>query len=390
MKDQGYIKSLDGVRALAILIVMSFHSGIIHFGWMGVQLFFVLSGYLITGILWKEKFRERSLRTKLKNFWARRSLRIFPLYFGFLLAIALIFLFTGFPGYFPSSAPYLFTYTYNYTRLVPHWQGNPLFTHLWSLSIEEQFYLFYPLVIFFLRPSAIRIFLVVCILLSPLSRFLLFQHYQTIADPFSAADAVYWNTLSHLDAFFLGGLIPLMGLETAIKKPANYLYISLSIVIVAGIVNYFITGASSFFFTDLGYDHDRVGNGAPVWRYSVLDLLFASLILCLTTQHANGFGRLRNFFSNRYLARVGKVSYGMYIFHWAVFVYIFARFNPSQNAKINLLLFIPYVIAVYLVAEVSYRLYESRFLLLKDRLFPMKDDNKKVENTSETVDPRKV
>src|SRR5215210_7231030 len=110
-KQQGYIKSLDGVRAVAIVLVMAFHSGIIQFGWMGVQLFFVLSGYLITGILWKEKSRTVSVKTKLKNFWARRSLRIFPLYFGFLLVIALIYLIFHFPGYFPKYAPYLFTYT---------------------------------------------------------------------------------------------------------------------------------------------------------------------------------------------------------------------------------------------------------------------------------------
>ena len=56
--SNSYIKSLDGIRAAAIILVMTFHAGINHFGWMGVQLFFVLSGYLITGILWKEKFQK--------------------------------------------------------------------------------------------------------------------------------------------------------------------------------------------------------------------------------------------------------------------------------------------------------------------------------------------
>src|SRR3954469_10344160 len=140
--NDGYIKSLDGVRALAIILVMTFHAGITHFGWMGVQLFFVLSGYLITGILWKEKFRDVSLSFKFKKFWVRRSLRIFPLYFGYLVALGLTFLVLHFPSYYTLYAPYLFTYTFNYTRLLSGWQGNPLFTHLWSLSIEEQFYLF--------------------------------------------------------------------------------------------------------------------------------------------------------------------------------------------------------------------------------------------------------
>ena len=69
----GYIKSLDGVRALAIILVMSFHANLNHFGWMGVQLFFVLSGFLITRILLHEKDLPTSSGFKLKKFWTRRS-----------------------------------------------------------------------------------------------------------------------------------------------------------------------------------------------------------------------------------------------------------------------------------------------------------------------------
>ena len=86
----GYIKSLDGIRAIAIILVMSFHADLTHFGWFGVQLFFVLSGFLITGILWKEKQAQTSLQYKFKKFWTRRSLRIFPLYFGYFIACKFI------------------------------------------------------------------------------------------------------------------------------------------------------------------------------------------------------------------------------------------------------------------------------------------------------------
>src|ERR1700755_2707069 len=117
--NNGYIKSLDGVRAIAIILVMSFHAEITHFGWFGVQLFFVLSGFLITGILWKEKQNVAPLSFKFKKFWVRRSLRIFPLYFGYLLFISLCYLFFHFPSYYSNYAPYLFTYTFNYTRSLP-------------------------------------------------------------------------------------------------------------------------------------------------------------------------------------------------------------------------------------------------------------------------------
>ena len=367
--QQRYIKSLDGVRAVAIILVMAFHAGIIHFGWMGVQLFFVLSGYLITGILWKEKFRDTAIAGKLKNFWARRSLRIFPLYFGFLIGITIIYILTAFPGYFPKYAFYLFTYTYNYTRLFPGWEGNPLFTHLWSLSIEEQFYLFYPLILFFLKPRMFKWFLVICILITPFTRFLLFDYYTGKASAYTAADAVYWNTLSHLDAFYLGGLIPVMRLETKIKKPYILLALTFIVAFVAGLVNYLYTDTPIHFVRDFGYSHNNYQNNEHIWKYSVLDLVFASLILCLTSIHIKYTTPLRGFFSNSILARIGKVSYGMYIFHWAVFVYLFSKFNPGHSFWISVLLFVPYVAMVYLVAEISFRFYESKFLLLKDRFF---------------------
>ncbi len=386
MIQQGYIKSLDGVRALAIIMVMAFHAGILQFGWMGVQLFFVLSGYLITSILWKDKFQGGPVSGKFKKFWARRILRIFPLYFGFLLVIGLIYLLTRFPSYFPASAPYLFTYTYNYTRLQMGWIGNPLFTHLWSLSIEEQFYLLYPFLIFFLKPTWIRYILIACILLSPCIRYLLFDYYQRRTDVFTAADAVYWNTLSHLDAFFLGGLIPVLALDMTIKRPYIFLYFTFSLALVAGLINYFSQDSSFFLLGDLGYNFEKTGNGAPVWRYSLLNFFFSAFILCLTSKVAGRSSWLVRICSNRWLVRMGKVSYGMYVFHWALFIYLFTRFNPSHNWRINVTIFLPYLLLVYLLAEFSFIYYESKFLLLKDKWFPMKESMEPMKNTLKPFD----
>src|SRR4051812_39980580 len=95
---KNYIKSLDGVRAIAILLVMAFHFEIIRFGWIGVQLFFVLSGFLIGGILLKEKNVAVPLSLRLKNFWIRRSLRIFPLYYIYLLIFIIVYMLWAFPS----------------------------------------------------------------------------------------------------------------------------------------------------------------------------------------------------------------------------------------------------------------------------------------------------
>ena len=85
--NAGYSRPLDGLRALAVLLVVFFHAGWLRFGWIGVQIFFVLSGYLITtGLL---ESRGDSVGAYLKRFYGRRALRIFPLYYAYLAVIAL-------------------------------------------------------------------------------------------------------------------------------------------------------------------------------------------------------------------------------------------------------------------------------------------------------------
>jgi peptidoglycan/LPS O-acetylase OafA/YrhL len=366
----GYIKSLDGIRAIAIILVMSFHADITHFGWFGVQLFFVLSGFLITGILWKEKQAQSSLQYKFKKFWTRRSLRIFPLYFGYLLFVSLSYLFFHFPSYYSYYAPYLFTYTFNYTRSLPQWQGNPLFTHLWSLCIEEQFYLFFPLIIFLCPPKLIKYLMVILIFLSPVSRFILGEYYKSKGlTPDVVADAVYWNTLSHLDAFFMGGIIPVLSLNKKIKKPHFIFFAAMLLAFSAGLMNYLTVNSNYSYITDLGYNHGESLMYQHVWQYTCLNFLFASFILLLVSNYSNTLiAFIRKCLESNWMVRIGKVSYGMYIFHWAILVYFYNRFFHTDNAYFNLVLFIPYVILVYLFAEVSFRLYESKFLKLKDKL----------------------
>jgi peptidoglycan/LPS O-acetylase OafA/YrhL len=384
-KPDGYIKSLDGMRALAILLVMTFHAKITHFGWMGVQLFFVLSGFLITGILWRDKFKPLPLSFKFKKFWFRRTLRIFPLYFAYLLLLGLTFLLFNFPDYYQTYAPYLFTYTFNYTRLLSEWQGNPLFTHLWSLSVEEQFYLVFPLIMFLLPARLLKYFLVIMILLGPVIRYFLGEYYLGRgATPEVAADAVYWNTLSHMDAFFMGGIISVFALEKRITKPGMLVILFAILACGAGVLN-FIDTRSTDYLLDLGYSHAQAGNYQYVWQYTFLNLLFASCILYLLSAETPGKRSLsKKLMENEWLVRLGRVSYGMYIFHWLVYVYIFQRFVPD-NLFLRLLIFILYTAVVYLIAELSFRLFEARFLKMKDKLFVQKKAAR-VENSGVPVD----
>jgi peptidoglycan/LPS O-acetylase OafA/YrhL len=371
--DNGYIKGLDGIRAIAILLVMTFHAELTHFGWMGVQLFFVLSGYLIIGILWKDKFKPDSLSYKFKKFWVRRSLRIFPLYFGYLFAISLIYLIFKVPSSFPTYFPYLLTYTFNYSLYLPDTQG-PFFTFLWSLCIEEQFYLLFPLIIFFCPPRFIKWLMVVVIVAAPLIRLLLGEYYKIRGmSPDLVANSVYWNTVSHFDAFFLGGIIPVFSLDKKINKPHWLLIGSLVTVLVAGGWNFLNSESGKYYFNDLGYNHGSIYNYEHVWHYTLLNIFFSAIILTLVSRHSAGkFMGMKKFLEHKWMISIGKVSYGMYMFHWGILVYVYAPLFPAKTIVMKLLLFAPYVLVVYLCAQVSYHLYEARFIKLKDVFFGSK------------------
>lgn len=370
--SKGYIRSLDGLRAIAILLVMSFHYDLNDFGWAGVQLFFVLSGFLITRILWKEKSVAEPLWPKFKKFWTRRTLRIFPLYYGYLLFLGASYVLFHFPSYYRLFIPYLATYTVNYTRLMPGWLVNPLFTHLWSLSIEEQFYLIFPFFIFLCSPLLIRRVMLVVIAAAPLARWGLGMYYTRHApDLHVAGDAVYWNTLSHLDAFCMGGLIPVMALDRRLRAPGRYLGLALFLVIAAGIVNYLLIDTPHSYLFDLGYNQAEMRNGQHVWSYTLLNFLFASFILFLISERVQGRYRpVKRLLEMGWMVEIGRVSYGMYVYHWAIMTYVVERYLPKEHGILRLLTFLPFAVLVYLFAKVSYVLYESYFIKLKDRKKP--------------------
>src|SRR4051812_37865131 len=147
-----YFSSLDGLRCLSILMVIGFHCNLtctsfFHTGQFGVSLFFVISGFLITTLLLREQMNSGQI--SLKNFYIRRTLRIFPLYYATLaIYTALVFLTSHGPerGAFFHNLPWFFTYTNNW--FVDKDAGEHVtFAFAWSLATEEQFYLFWPSIV---------------------------------------------------------------------------------------------------------------------------------------------------------------------------------------------------------------------------------------------------
>ncbi len=355
-----YIKSLDGLRGLAVLLVFLFHLGRLGFasfgfevGWVGVQLFFVLSGYLITRILLEQK--DTDLKSYLKGFYRRRTLRIFPLYFGYLLLLVIVFLAFSIPESFPAFAGYLFSYTFNYSILFNGLETNRMFTHLWSLCVEEQFYIFWPFLIYFLSNRQIKILIVALLMATPVFRFILFEILrERLADSETIGTSVYWFTFSHLDAFAIGGGINLIGKKVVGLNPSKWVAILGTVCLVAGAINYAsLATTKPILPSSLGYSIHGIANLQFVWSYSLLNLFFASILWHLL------------YSSNRLLSSaapvfLGKISYGVYVFHFPVMGILAKVFGTViVNEGITILINLSVTITI---AWLSYFLYESRFL----------------------------
>lgn len=360
-----YIRELDGVRAVAIILVMLFHYYyLLEVGWIGVQLFFVLSGYLITTILLKDKDQEKGFY--LKRFYWRRALRIFPLYYAYLGIFFLAFLFYGYPAFFPDLAPFLFSYTYNIYPLVHNFELNPVFTHFWSLSVEEQFYLFWPFVIYHLNRKQLRIALSLVILLSPLVRFLFGEWlFYLNTEHKDIGQIIYRLTLSHIDAFAFGALIPVFKLDKVSTERIGYIIAPFAFFLLLGYFNYTTMNDSKVGPSSLGYPNGSLYNFQHVWSYTVINA--ASLSFILSVLVLNNRCLVRALFGNSMLVEIGKISYGMYIYHWVILSFI--KSYAIQYISNGLVLFLSYFLITFIISWLSYYLFELIFIKMKNKRY---------------------
>lgn len=353
---------LDALRGCAVLAVMYQHfapmqrlMNYLPTARLGVQLFFVLSGFLITGILVAARDCVSKGETpffELRQFYIRRFLRIFPLFYGFVIGGAVL----GIAGF---RKPLLWHLTYStnlYNAITGQWAG--VTAHLWTLAVEEQFYLFWPWVILFLPRSRLLPLVGAIAFSGPLFRSILFLCG-------GSGMAIYTLTPSSLDAFALGGLLAIMrfheqtlGEVSSRKRFARFaLYLGLA--------------GSAVTFSSLAWPKNYG------WVFSIganlaLSLLFFWLIDCA----ASGFrGWIGNVLTWRPLLYIGKISYGMYVFHLAI-PYCVGRLvhwlrlrwlsSAFQFEIVDLVVFSLLTVAV---ASASWFLYERPILKLKRR-FP--------------------
>jgi peptidoglycan/LPS O-acetylase OafA/YrhL len=340
------ISQLDAIRGIAILLVIIHNSDkypSLHLhplsanGWMGVDLFFVLSGFLITGILLDTKQSEGYFR----NFYARRCLRIWPLYYSLLF-----FMFVLVPLLRPSEAATIFEarsspwwsypfFLQNFLVPIPTMATGPLAV-TWSLAIEEQFYLVWPLVVRFCSNAQLRRIAIAVICLSPALRLFLSWHQVNI----------YSNVFCRLDGLMAGALL------AVVVRGRNFLP---SRFMRAAWTSLLITTLLAFVAEAL---HAR-------WvTFSFTAAASASLVY-LALFSAQRW--LRLVLTNRFIVYTGTISYGLYLLHKIPFdmarSFHMDRY-PSLVLPIGLL-------GAYVVAALSWNFLEKPFLGLK-RFFESK------------------
>lgn len=358
-----HVPALDGVRAIAVIGVMLSHLfpgtprgmmqialiRVLQFGSTGVDLFFLLSGFLITGILFDSLADDGYFR----KFYARRILRIFPLYYGVLACCGLWMVVTGLEAHreLLSYALYLQNTRWLADTTSPNAPVALPIAHFWSLAIEEQFYLVWPLLVFVIRGRKALLWVCIgAIVICPILRALLAMHQ---APQFW----IHTNTLLRSDSLLAGAALALIirgNRQVVILRWAwlSFLLVSPLVLLVQMTWTLEIRSISILQIS---------------LAYTVMIFWYGSLLLLHMRE-----GVLRRFLSTPALRWIGKYSYGFYVYHLILFfkvqplVHTFLETHGVSNKGLAVMLSgLSTILLTAAISYASYQLYERRFLHLK-------------------------
>ncbi len=374
---------LDSLRFFAVMGVLVSHYWIpqglpwlmadMDWGWIGVHLFFVLSGFLITGILLDcRQMAEDSSRPRIyfvSQFYIRRFLRIFPIYY-LVIGVAILW-------NFPQARElwgWLVSYTSNiYITIYNSWIG--LFSHFWSLAVEEQFYLFWPWVILFFPRKWTPILMCLMILLAPAYRLYAYEMHRFDISPFNFKSATF--TLANFDSLGMGALLALVQ-RSKIHRETIQRYLS-RIILPLGLLVY---------ITSLVLYHYRF---KPSVFFSLndfsLSLIFTWLVAATATGFSGSLGYLLELSPLKYL---GKISYGIYVYHYFI-PFLIAPVFRSFIFPVETPSFLNFVLSSALtvaVASLSWYVFELPINHLK-RYFSYKTVNEVVYLPAEELMAKK-
>jgi peptidoglycan/LPS O-acetylase OafA/YrhL len=359
-----YISYLDSVRSFAILGVLAVHAGVPGFdaGWLGVDLFFALSGFLITTLLLNEW--RASSNIALNKFWARRFLRLMPAYYLYAIGVTLaIWYWPGSvisvhggwtPGEFTVA---LWAYFINFAPMGGIWNGQGATIHLWSLAVEEQYYLFWPICLFLtLNYSKHRIFISWALFAA------VFTYFVAFATAEERAGMLYARGFS----LFLASAIAVSlhqwrresGVHRLLRAQVNNL---LGLALLSTLIVFAIASL-------------RILTETQVRHFLLPPLVFCYVSSVAGLWYAPVGPTWRFVLTRPALIYIGKVSYGIYLYHEVVRIFVWWATETAFMGYSRVLVYgvrlMLYVILSVAVAGASYRFLERPFLELKKRFRP--------------------
>ena len=368
-ENRAFYPALDGLRALAFVLVFLSHYLRLPWGWAGVDVFFVLSGFLITGILYDTRHDPHRVR----NFYVRRTLRIFPLYYGLMLVLLLsmplfhweiTWKWLVWPAYlgnwmnlchlYPDSATAHLAYFQLFANSPAH-KSILFLGHFWTLCVEEQFYLLWPAVVFGVRQK--RTLLWICALSVPVELALRVTGHHLLPAWMLRQEVLENLTLFRFDALLLGGLLALLlrgSYREQLLEWSRWL-------LLPALVPALLWAAA---ISPLPRDWSRYPYPEQTFTVglTLIDLLGALLILnAIQPQHW-----LASLLGVRPLRWLGRLSYGAYVFHDIPHIFYHRVGEALFGANLIGIAIIAFV-ATLLLAWASFRFYEAPFLNLKER-----------------------
>ena len=348
LKKSRYITGFDGIRTIAVIGVILYHLAPYQFqgGFLGVPIFFVVSGYLITDLLFQEWQQNR--RIDIKGFYIRRMKRLYPaLVTLVLVTTAYITLFardllTNIRAIIATN----FLYVYNWFQVAHHesyfdkFGTQSPFTHLWSLSIEGQFYLFWPIIILLLLKFVKKkqpIFDTM-IILAFISALLMAILYRSGQDP----SRVYYGTDTRMFSILLGTSLAVIWPSTALKKNLQPNF-RLALDVIGGVTMVLL----------LWMFMRMTGESALVYRGGMFFFSVLSMILVAVVAHPGA--DLNRLLTNPLFTWIGKRSYGIYLYQYPVLVFFEDKVNVADHP---FLYGVIEVALILVISDLSYRYLE--------------------------------
>ena len=332
MNDQshmGYEPSLDGIRAFSVIAVMLYHANIAWLpgGFLGVEVFFVVSGFLITSLLIEE--RESTQRIDIKQFWIRRSRRLLPALVVMLSATAVCVAFfatDSAPDFRRDVLPSL-GYFSNWWQIfavdTPYFGASslPVLRHLWSLAVEEQWYLIWPLlftVLFgakWMRPKISGALLIGCSGAIMIATALGF-----VQDDETRTNFLYLSTITRSSGLLLGAAVAMLWRPW--RKNSSPSWWRSSIADALAIASMAVIGV---LMATVHVADERL------YQSGLAATTFASAVIVAVVMRPTGL-IVKRFFSQEFFVEIGRRSYGLYLWHWPIFVVTHARDSGNRLA----------------------------------------------------------